>query len=102
MWPFVGATLVRPGLFLQGPAAGCDLGGKDFYEPADRWDRGGACRGRGDAGPAGRGRGGSSGGPGRTLTVTGGTSAITNGGFETGNLTGWSCGGQAAACSITT
>jgi hypothetical protein len=33
---------------------------------------------------------------------TGGTNAITNGGFETGTLTGWSCGGQAAACSITT
>jgi hypothetical protein len=36
-----------------------------------------------------------------TLTVTAGTNGITNGGFEAGTLTGWSCGGQAAACSVT-
>ena len=37
-----------------------------------------------------------------TLTVTTGTNVIINGGFETGTLTGWSCGGQAAVCSATT
>ena len=37
-----------------------------------------------------------------TLNVTAGAGAITNGGFESGALAGWSCGGQAAACSVTT
>jgi hypothetical protein len=37
-----------------------------------------------------------------TLTVSGGTNAIVNGGFESGTLTGWTCGGQAAVCSVTT
>ncbi len=37
-----------------------------------------------------------------TLTVTSNTNVIVNGGFETGNLTDWTCGGQAAACSVTT
>jgi hypothetical protein len=36
------------------------------------------------------------------VPATAGTNAITNGGFETGSLSGWGCGGQAAVCSVTT